>query len=414
LRILILSNNYQPELTGPAGYITDLAEYLVENGDEVTVITSFPHYPHWKVYPGFQQSLYPKSVDKGVKIIRCPIYVPSEPKTIKRIGYDLSYTVSSLIGGLMVKSFDLVYCVSPPLTIGLTAEILAKIKRCPFIFHIMDLIPETAAALGMLNNRSVINTLYRLEKYIYRHSDGIAAITQGFKNNILRRGLVDAEKIALLPIWVDTELIRPDFPAGDFREKLGFLREDVVFVYAGNIGNKQGLETLIDTAALLDNPETENIKFMVSGAGAQLEKLSRQAKLLHLRNVVFLPPQPEEDFYRLLAAADAFLLTQKNSVVEICLPSKLITYCAAGKPVIAAVHPDSDTAHFIQASGGGVVCEPENTGILRSEILQLAKNQTYRSELGGNGRKYIELNYNRKKILADYRQYIHEIIRVSK
>ena len=176
LKIVILSNNYHPELTGPASYITTLAEYLVSCGDSVTVLTSPPHYPHWKFYPGYGQSFYKRTIENGVEVVRGPLYVPASPTALKRIAYDLSYTLSSLMKGVTLREYEVVICVSPPLTIGLTAEILGFLKRCPFILHIMDLIPDAPVALGMLKNRTIISALHRLEKHVYNSAGGIVAL----------------------------------------------------------------------------------------------------------------------------------------------------------------------------------------------------------------------------------------------
>jgi len=278
----------------------------------------------------------------------------------------------------------------------------------------MDLIPETPAALGMLNHKMVINILYRLEKHIYRRAKGIVVIAPGFKENIKRRGLAEEEKIASLSVWVDTNEIRPDISGIDFRKRIGLNQDDKVFTYAGNIGNKQGLETMLEAAALLDNPSTPKIKFLISGAGAQFTLLSKKAEDLRLKNIIIIPLQPEKDLPSLLAASDAFILTQKRSVVEICLPGKLITYCAAGKPILTAVHPQSETARFIKESQCGITCQPESAVELKEEIIYLANNPERCSQLGMNGRRFIERHYKKENVLEQYYQFIHEIIRISK
>ena len=412
-KIVILSNNYQPELTGPASYITTLAEYLVSCGDSVTVLTSPPHYPHWKFYPGYGQSFYKRTEENGVDVVRGPLYVPASPTALKRIAYDLSYTLSSLLKGVTLRQCDVVICVSPPLTIGLTAEILGFLKKCPFILHIMDLIPDAPVALGMLKNQTIISALHRLEKHVYKAAGGIIAITPGFSRNLKKKGIQNLEKIALIPIWVDTDEINPTVDGTEFRRQFKIPLEDFVITYSGNMGNKQGLETLIEAAALMPNGTSGNTRFLMVGEGAQKDYLFNLSKTKNLANTTFLPLMPRDQFPALLAASDVLAITQKKSVTDICLPSKLISNCAAGKPIIAAVDDNSETAHFISEAGCGVVSEPENPAALKNSIVTLHDHPNKAAQYGRNGRKHVEIHYNKNKVLSAYRNFIHEVAQPS-
>jgi len=400
-------------LTGPASYITTLAEYLVSSGDSVTVLTSPPHYPHWKFYPGYGQSFYKRTEENGVDVVRGPLYVPASPTALKRIAYDLSYTLSSLMKGVTLRQCDVVICVSPPLTIGLTAEIIGFLKKCPFILHIMDLIPDAPVALGMLKNRSIISALHRLEKHVYNSAGGIAAITPGFSRNLKNKGIKNLEKIALIPIWVDTDEINPGVDGNEFRQRFNIPLEDFVVTYSGNMGNKQGLETLIEAAALMSNGTSGETRFLMVGEGAQKEYLYNLSIEKKLTNTTFLPLMPRDKFPGLLAASDILAITQKKSVTDICLPSKLISNCAAGKPIIAAVDDNSETAHFIREADCGVVSKPENPSDLKNSIVSLYDHPQKAAEYGLNGRKHVENYYNKNKVLSEYRNFIHEVAEVS-
>ena len=414
VKILIISNNYKPELTGPSIYITDLAEYLAAKGEEITIVTSFPHYPHWRLYPGFHQRFFEKLFDKGVRIIRCPIYIPRSPSSLKRIGYDLSFTLSSFWGGIFRERFDLIYCVSPPLTIGLTAELLSRFKRCPFIFHIMDLIPDTVVALGMLRNNLILNILKLIEGHIYRASSGIVVISPGFEKNLLRKGLDGKKKIALLPNWVDTSVIKPSARLNGVREKYGIADDEFVVTYAGNMGNKQGLETLLQSAELMTGGDCGKVRFLMVGEGARKAYLLGYAERRNLENVMFLPLQPPDIFPDLLATSDALAITQKKSVTDICIPSKLMTNCASGRPLIAAVNADSETAKFIEQAECGIIVEPENPLALKNAVMKLLGAPELADEMGKQGRIYIENNYEREIILEKYSRFIYEVVESNK
>ncbi|MBC8205220.1 MAG: glycosyltransferase family 4 protein, partial [FCB group bacterium] len=397
--------------TGPGGYTSDLAEYLVQQGEEVTVLTSFPHYPLWRLYPGFKQGFFPKSVLNGVKIIRCPIYIPQSPGAFKRILYDLSFTLSSAFAGLFTGKYDIIYCISPPLTIGLTANFLSLLKKCPFIFHIMDLVPDTPIALGMLNNQAVINMLYSLERYVYKNADGIVAISPGYLRNLADKH-VPLEKAALLPNWIDIDVITPGERVNNFRQRNKLDGHEFLVTYAGNMGNKQGLETLLQAAELIQNGNKNNVKFLMVGEGARKKFLLDYARRRNLKNVIFLPLQPAEDFPGLLSASDALVITQRSSVVDICLPGKLMTNCASGRPILAAVNRESETARFINEAGCGIIVEPEKPVALLEGILKLKDSPDLARSLGAKGRKYVENFYSRDKVLNSFHHFIKKIAEI--
>ena len=213
---------------------------------------------------------------------------------------------------------------------------------------------------------------------------------------------------------MDTNEINPNLEGTDFRREFNIPQDDFVITYSGNMGNKQGLETLIEAAALLTNGTSENIRFLMVGDGAQKEYLYNLSVAKKLVNTTFLPLMPREQFPALLAASDILAITQRKSVTDICLPSKLISNCAAGKPIIAAVDANSETARFIDHAECGMVSEAENPSALKTSILNLQNDPQQAQKLGMNGRKHIEKFYKKEKILSEYRNFIHEVAEVSK
>ena len=170
--------NYLPESTSIGPYTADLAQYLVHRGHEVQVVTGFPNYPLWRVWEGYRGHFYLREEISGVPVLRTYLFVPANPKKVlNRIIYDLSFSLSSLVAGLMSKTWDLTIAISPPLQLGLTAWLLNRVKGAPFFFHIKDLVPDAAVTTGMLEANSFpVRLANALERFIYRQARGIGVI----------------------------------------------------------------------------------------------------------------------------------------------------------------------------------------------------------------------------------------------
>ncbi len=296
--------------------------------------------------------------------------------------------------------------MSPPLTIGVTALLLGLIKRIPFCYNLQDIWPEVAVRLGMLRGRKLIGCFERLERFIYRQSRKIFAISEEFKQNLLGKG-VAAEKIEVIPNFVDTNFVRPLAKANAFAQAHE-LTDRFVALYAGNIGLSQGLEVILDAAShLRDRAE---IVFLIVGQGTCRDELMVAAERRGLNNVRFLPLQPEAEVPRLYAACDVALIPLKRGITENSVPCKTYSIMAAGRPYVAGVDRESNVWKLTQAVGCGVCVEPENGRALAEALLQLQAEPELARAMGHNGRAHVERHFAREVVTERYRVALEALV----
>jgi colanic acid biosynthesis glycosyl transferase WcaI len=408
MRILILGLNYLPESTSIGPYTGDLAEYLAGRGHSVQVVTGFPMAPYWRVWDGYRGKLFHRETIHGVPVQRCYLYVPREPrKSLNRILFDVSFTVSALAGAMTSGPCDLVLAISPPLQIGLTGWLVSQINGAPLFFHMQDIVPDTAIATGMLSERSLaVRIAHALERFIYRRARAVGVIADGFKRNLIAKG-VPPDKIVLLPNYIDLDFMDQTPAGGNWRSQFGLEPDDFVVMYSGSISLKQGLETLVEAAALLT--DQSQIKFVIVGDGPPLAELKQQAVKLGLEHMIFLPLQPRDQLPIQLKAADVLVITQRRAVMDAVFPGKLLYYMAAGRPLLASVNAESETGRFITQHSVGVVTPPEQAEALAQAILELRRGTS--DCLGENARATVEKLFDKRVILP---AFATEFISLSK
>jgi len=408
VRVLILGLNYLPESTSIGPYTADLAGHLLAAGHDVQVITGFPMAPCWKVREEYRGQRFRRETIDGVPVLRTYLYVPSEPrKTLNRILFDMSFTASALLGALSSGPCDLVVAVSPPLQLGITAWLVAKFKKAPFFFHIQDLVPDAAVATGALSEEGMATKVARaMESFVYRRARGIGVICEGFETNLRGKG-VHPDKIKLLPNSVDLDFIRPLPISNGFRARHSIDPDEFLVMYSGSVAPKQGLENLVEAAALLkDEPQ---LTIMIVGEGPCLGDLRNLASQRQLSNLRFLPLQPRAHLPEQLSAANVLAMTQRRSVTDIVFPGKLLYYMAAGRPILASVSEDSETGRFISHHGVGVVTPPEDPASMAEAILRLRNEAAL--EMGHKGRTTVEQHFDRKVVLPSFVRHLESLVR---
>jgi len=399
LHLLMVTGSYAPDHTGMAPLNTELCEYLVAQGHHVSVATVFPHYPEWKLPAEFRHALWRREIRNGVHLYRGFVYVPSKRTAFHRILYDTSIGLSTTLRSLPVRAVDLVLAVSPPLQAGLAGCVLSWLKAAPLVLQVQDLVPDLAIALGMLRNPWAIRLARILEAFVYRRSDIVLVICEGFAANLRSRAVPDS-KIRQIPHWVDMLSIRPELPLDDSRRAYQIDDSAFLVLHTGNLGAKQKLENVLEAACCLrDLPD---VRFCLVGEGTEKARLEQHARHLGLSNVGFLPLLPRESIPSLLATANVLLLNQAARVVDMVIPSKLLTYLAAGRPVIAAVPSASEAARCLEQAGAGLVVAPENPTLLAAAIRRLYENRPQAIQMGRAARHFAELNFDSDRILPRF------------
>jgi colanic acid biosynthesis glycosyl transferase WcaI len=403
MRILILGINYWPEETGIGAFTTYRAEYLASQGHDVTVCTTFPYYPEWRVAAGYAGRLVSSESRNGVRILRSFAYVPGSVTSAKRVLHEASFIASSFMRALFQSRPDILLVVSPPLGLALNAFLLSRMWRIPYVFDVEDLQPDAAAELGMLP-KPVLTLMYKVERLAYRHAALVSTLTTGMQRRIVEKG-VPPEKTALFEPRSDSSLAEISSDEGlAFRTRIS-LQKKFIVSHSGNMGVKQGLDVILDAATL--NKGDESTVFLIVGDGSVRSRIQTRAKELELENLIFLPLLDSSEFRGFLKASDICLVTQQRTVSDMVFPSKTVTYLAAGCPVIASVNKASEVAKAIEESGAGLVVEPENPHALLSAIHTLRAADL--SPCSRHAQQYASQRWSSERVLGYFEAKLREI-----
>jgi colanic acid biosynthesis glycosyl transferase WcaI len=398
MRIMILAQCYAPENVSAAVLITELAVDLVKHGHQVSVITGAPNYPHGRVYEGYRNQLYQVEILEGVRIIRTWSYISPSKKFWPRLFHYGTYSVASFYGGLMAGCPDVIVSFSPPLPLGLSAWLLSRIWRRPWLLQIEDLYPDAAVASGVLKNKIVINFFLKMEEFLYVHSQRISVISESFRQVLLAKG-VPCPNIEVIPVWADPDQVRPMPKENNFRHRHG-LDGKFVVIYAGNIGLTSCLEDVLNAAEILRT--RDDIRIVIVGEGVKKKSLEAEARALNLNNMLFLPYQDREAFPEMLAAADLGLVTLTPCADLSSLPSKTFNIMASARPILAVTPPDGEIARLIRVAGCGWNVLPNSPQSLAQAIVMLEAHGSLRTQMGKNARFYLEKYYARKHCIDAY------------
>lgn len=413
MKILLISLYYEPDVASTGVFMARICEDLQRMGHEVTVVTTFPHYVGNQVAPENARRLYARDEIAGVKVLRTYLYAGGDKGSIaKRLVNYASFNASSTTVGLLAGRHDVVLATSPPLTTGITGWMLSRAWGVPFVYCLQDILPDAAVRLGMLTNPKVIRAFEELERFVYARSTKIVVLSEGFRQNLLAKGVPD-EKIEILPYFVDTDFIQPGPRENAFRTQHG-LEDAFLVMHAGNVGFSQDLEGMLDAARILR--DRRDIVFLIVGDGAAKAGLEQKAAELRLPNVRFLPYQPAEVLPQMRAAADVQVALMKEQLASYSVPCKVYEIMACGRPVVTSVEAGSDTARLVlgegPASGGacGFRLEPEDPQALADAVMRLYGDAKLRDRLGRTGLRRIEERYARSVVTPGYDRLLRGLV----
>jgi colanic acid biosynthesis glycosyl transferase WcaI len=386
MRIIVWGINYAPEFTGIAPHNVALCEFLHNLGDDVRMISTFGYYPTWTKRPEDMRQLYRTDVINGVPVHRCWHFVPARASVLKRILHEATFIFTSTLRVLSLPAADVYVIVSPPLLLGAAAWLVTRLKRAPFVFHVQDLQPDAALKLGMLRAGRLTRALLALEAFAYAKAARVSSITRGMLDVFRGKGVPES-KLVYFPNAVALRDASSPPPCGKFRERFGFAPDEFLAVYAGNLGVKQGLDVLLETAPLLRTPR---VRIVICGDGAQREALAHRVRELKLRNVTMIPLQEGEDYRALLADADVCFITQQAGSGNSFFPSKLLGLLAEAKPVVTVAASECELALSLAEGKFGVNILPGHPRQLADLLEALAQDPQRLAEYGAAGRRYVE------------------------
>jgi colanic acid biosynthesis glycosyl transferase WcaI len=330
-----------------------------------------------------------------VNVIRCPVYVPKKVTGVHRLIHLLSFAFFSLPVILFQKTKhpDIVFAVAPAIILAPTVALRGKQNRYRNWLHIQDFEIDAALNLGLITRSRFIERMANSwESRVFQRFGTLSTISHAMVNRLIEKG-VSAENIKYFPNWVNTDLIFPLTGRNRYRDEFQFTSSDVVVLYSGSIGQKQGIETLINAARIIS--AHQNIHLVICGEGPRIAQL--QNSVVGFSNIHFLPLQPSESLNELLNMADMHVLPQKAAAADLVMPSKLLGMLASGRPVIAACNEGSELYEIVK--NVGLVTAPEDPAKLAEKIIDLSEDEELRKILGAKGRDYVVKHFSFEKIL---------------
>jgi colanic acid biosynthesis glycosyl transferase WcaI len=386
--ITIWSPNYAPELTGIPPLVTDAAEWLAARGHGVRVVTAFPNYPS-RVIPPEYRGAFSRAEDRhSVEVRRTWLRVRPRESFLDKALYELTFSTASLpFAARAARHSDVLVCLVPTLLATAYSRLLKVVfPRLRVVLWVQDLVAEGAAALDLSPSQLIaLRFARKLEALAVRGADRVVVCSPGFAGHLVRHGL-PAERVETILNWADTVRIAPI----ERKDRRGPAR----FLYAGNLGYSQGLETLIEGARLAGSA----CAVQIVGDGNAADEVRRRAASVD--SVVVEPPVREETYPRLLADADVHVVMQRRVSAGANLPSKIATALASGRPILASIASATPAADLLEQSGGAIVVEPESPVRLAEAMRALAADVNLREALGRRGRSFAEVRLSKPAALA--------------
>ncbi|MBE0395225.1 colanic acid biosynthesis fucosyltransferase WcaI [Citrobacter amalonaticus] len=405
MRILVYGINYSPELTGIGKYTGEMVEWMAREGHDVRVITAPPYYPQWKVGERYSAWRYRRE-EGDATVWRCPLYVPKQLSTLKRLLHLGSFALSSFFPLMAQRRWkpDRIIGVVPTLFCTPGMRLLAKLSGARTLLHIQDYEVDAMLGLGLAGNGKtgkVAQLATAFERSGLHNVDNVSTISRSMMNKAQAKG-VAAEKVIFFPNWSEVARFQNvnDDEVISLRQQLGLPDDKKIILYSGNIGEKQGLENVIAAAEQL---REQPLVFAIVGQGGGKARLEKMARERGLHNVLFFPLQPYEALPALLKMGDCHLVVQKRGAADAVLPSKLTNILAVGGNAVITAEPETELGQLCDRYAGIAVCvEPESVDALVAGItmaLTMPKNNTV-------AREYAERTLDKENVL---RQFMNDI-----
>jgi colanic acid biosynthesis glycosyl transferase WcaI len=402
LRLVVLCPHFAPDLAPTGVVMTRIVTELAARGHELHVVTSLPWYRNHAIEQGWGGRLWRTEKTEWGSIIRVhPFPGKSKSNLLRRalgfIAFSYAVGIRSVHADGLPFKVDGVLAMSPPLTLGLTGWCTKIIRRAPLVFNIQDVFPDAAIQTGAISNKKIIAAAKWLERVSYQRSDAVVLLSQDLRTNIANK--IDAKhhhRLHVIPNFVDTVAITPQDRMTNYRSELG-IGDQLVVMYAGNVGFSQSLNLVVEAAA-----KFSEVAFVVNGDGAARKKL--QEDCAELANVYFGDYQPIERLSEVLATGDIHLVPLRTGLAAVSVPSKSYSILAAGRPMLAAIDLNTEISNMLQQSGAGIAVEPDNAPAFIEALGRLVNNRDQLSEMGANGRKWVETHASPASVAARYEE----------
>jgi len=380
MEVLFLTDNFVPEQNASARRSYEHCRRWAKQGVNVTVITTVPNFPLGKPQPPYRNRIYMRETLDGISVIRVWSFLaPNRGVALRALDF-ASFAISGFLAGLLQKP-DIIVATSPQLLTAVAGHLLGRAKKCPWVFEVRDLWPESIAAVGVMKEGFAMRMLRHVEKALYEGADRIVTVTEPMRVRLMDRG-VQPEKIGVVPNGADLERLMPRIGSAALAARLR-LQNKFIVAYVGTHGLAQGLEVVVRAADLVRNSD---IHFLFVGEGARRRDLMDLSAWLGVKNVTFLGAVPSEVAVDYLALADAIVVPlRKSALFDGALPSKIFEAAAMEKPIVLSASGIS--ADLVRGYHAGLVVEPEDPAALAAAVQRLRSDTRLRESFRAGCRR---------------------------
>ena len=372
MRILFITHNFPPEVNAPASRTYEHCKEWVKRGAEVTVITAAPNFPQGKVYDGYKNKLWQEENIDGIRVIRVWTYIVANKGFVRRTLDFISFSVSSFLAGLFVKT-DIIVATSPQFFTALSGRTLHFWKRKPWIMEVRDLWPESIKTVGAMNDNLFIKYFEWEEKRCYKSAKKIVVVTDSFKEILTKRG-IDPNKIVVVKNGVSKDLFHPVPKDEALVEEMG-LKGKKIIGYIGTHGMAHKLDFVLECAKSLENTDYH---FILIGGGARRKELLELKDKLGCKNVTMIPPIPKKEVKKYISILDVSLINlRKKPLFKTVIPSKIFENAAMGIPILMGV--EGEAQKLIENYNAGICYEPENKEDFCKKLEKIMEPNIYDS-----------------------------------
>ncbi len=408
-KILFYGINYSPELIGTGKYTSEMCEWFANREYDVRMITALPYYPDWKIFKGFSSWRYMIERVHGVKVYRCPLYVPSRVTAFKRIFHLCSFMFSSM-PVLLAQIFwrpKAIVVIVPTIMCLPVAILVAKMSGARLILHVQDFELDAMLGLGMASTKVgfLRKMAYDLESWLMRRCDKVTTITESMRLKLIEKNM-PAGHTELIPNWSDLQPSQLDMQDNYYRRRWQISTEEIVVLYSGNIGLKQGLDLLLDACDHFK--DRQDVVFVVVGHGAYKQTLVDQAERQQINNIKFYDLQPIEKLTELLSMADIHLVLQKKGAADNVFPSKLTNILSIGGRALITAEKGTELGKLVHSNPGiAQICEPEDkSDFINSLDIMIAQTDAQNRRVNPLAHDYASANLRKDPILSKLKNII--------
>lgn len=408
-RVAFISCLYPPE-PEPAGVMaSQLAHSLRVHGHDVTMLVPFPNRPKGSAFPGYRRAPRHAEVVDGVRVVHCPTwFIGAKRRLWNRVMENLSFGFSGAILGALEPRPDVLLLETWPLAATQMCIWQARLRHIPVLYYVQDLYPEVLESSGILaRNGLIARRLRDWDRSLCLASSKVIVISESMRETLVQSRGIPSDRIAVIPNWIDEREFRPLPRNNAWRREMGISPDTFVALFAGSLGIVSGANVLVEAARRLR--ARPDILLLCVGEGVLKDEMVAQASKYGLENIRFEPFQDRTRVPEMHAASDACLLTMRSGYLNASVPSKLISYMAAARPIVCAASAETDVARIVSTAHAGIVVRAGDPDALALALLRLQAGPIAAQNMGSNARSYFETELSFKRRYEQFLAVIQEV-----